>query len=81
MNTGNSESLNVEIVSLTPAETRACNELILADAGDKELAEHLGISVCTLREHLQVAKAKLGARTRAGLAVKWHTLTCGGLLK
>jgi DNA-binding NarL/FixJ family response regulator len=53
--------------ALTPAETRVA-ELAAKGLSNKEIAQHLYLSVHTVELHLSHAYAKLGIRSRAALA-------------
>lgn len=48
---------------------RECTSLLMQGFADAEMADALGISTDTVRFHLDNARSKLGARTRAQLAV------------
>ncbi|MFH0245578.1 response regulator transcription factor [Streptomyces sp. HK10] len=45
--------------------------LIAAGHRDRQIAEHLGISIRTVDSHLQRLYDRYGVRSRAGIVAKW----------
>ena len=54
---------------LTPREKQAVT-LLLQGLGNKEMAEHLGISANTVKAFLRLVMIKMGASSRSGVASK-----------
>jgi DNA-binding CsgD family transcriptional regulator len=51
---------------------------------DKQIAQHLGLSVRTVDSHLQRLYDRYGVRSRAGIVARWlleGDMTPGGLLE
>lgn len=63
--------------SLTPRQYE-CLELLAEGKSTVAIADHLGVSVMTVRSHVQAVLGKLGVRSRleaASLMAKRHTMT------
>lgn len=65
-------SLNdpVRKTSFTPRQAEIV-DLVASGMADKEIARQLGISVSTIRTHLQRLYREIGARNRAHAVAEW----------